>query len=273
MPWIAPFFTTSWRHASSWVSALQTRLFGRSGLFRPRLPELLWISQPSLYDLRPLRVTIEEFVDFDRLNDGAVRLSICTTDAETGQPVMFDTAAGDRITADHLLASCGFFPDFPPTGIAGRLLADGGFSANAPIEAVLGKDEGTDLLCFLVDLFSPHGMRPNTIEEGASRQWELLFGNQTRDKLKGMASDHRLHLALSELAGRLGPDFHPDATLGALLAPRMPASVNVLHLAYRPKAYEAVRRSHSTSHKIHSATAGKRASAIWARQSSARRTG
>src|SRR5262249_44738515 len=63
---VAPFFTTSWRHASSWTSALQTRLFGRSGLFRPRLPELLWGGEASLYDTAPLRATLEEFVDFDR---------------------------------------------------------------------------------------------------------------------------------------------------------------------------------------------------------------
>ena len=55
-----------------------------------------------------------------------------------GQPtVIFDTANGERIELDHLMATCGFLPEFAPVEIGGRLLGDGGFSANAPIEPVL----------------------------------------------------------------------------------------------------------------------------------------
>jgi NTE family protein len=238
-PWFAPFLTTSWRHASSWMSALQTRLFGRSGLFSPRLPDLLWHNQPSLYDMRPLRASFEEFIDFDQLNGGNVRLSITTTDAETGEAVTFDTAAGDRIGPDHLLASCGFFPDFPPTNIGNRVLADGGFSANAPIDAVLGEPGRDDILCFVVDLFSAEGECPKSLEEGSSRQWELLFGNQSREKLARLEREHRLRRAVHQLAGRLGPEFKPDDAIARVLADPVPQSVNVLHLAYRPNAYEA----------------------------------
>ena len=221
-PWVAPFFATSWRHASSWMSALQTRLFGRSGLFTPRLPDLLWQKQPSLYDLRPLRATFDEFVDFDHLNHGDIRVSITTTDARTGEAVTFDTAARDGIGPDHILASCGFFPDFPPVGIGGRALADGGFSSNAPVEAVLGDADGADVLCFVLDLFSAQGSPPRSIEEGASRQWELLFGNQSRDKLRLLEREHLLRGAVRQLARRLGSEFKPDAALGQYLSPRVP---------------------------------------------------
>jgi NTE family protein len=168
-----------------------------------------------------------------------VRLSIATTDARTGELVVFDTAAGERITADHLLASCGFFPDFPPTEIAGRMLADGGFAANAPVEAVLGGDDGADLTCFVVDLFSPKGERPRSLEQAASRQWELLFGNQSRQKLESMRREHELHRALGQLAARLGPDAQLDEATRALLAESVPQSVHVYHLAYCPRGYEA----------------------------------
>jgi NTE family protein len=236
--WAVPFMTTSWRHASSWASAMQTRLFGRSGLFMPRMPELLWERQPGLYDMRPLRATLNDLIDFDRLNSGEVRLSIMTTDAETGDSVVFDTGEGDRIGADHILASCGFFPDFPSTRIAGRTLADGGFSANAPVEAVLhGCD--TDLLCFVVDLFSARGYAPRSVQEGASRQWELLFGNQSRDRLARLEREHQLRRAVHRLGEALGTDFAADADLAALLAEPAPSSVHVLHMAYRPRDYEA----------------------------------
>ena len=238
-PWVAPLFDTSWRHASSWMSALQTRLFGRSGLFRPRLPDLLWHNQPSLYDLAPLRATFDEFVDFDRLNSGEVRVSIATTDAVTGELVMFDTARGDRIGPDHLLASCSFFPDFAPTMVEGRALGDGGFSANAPMDAVLGEDETGDLVCFIVDLFSPRGVRPRTLEQASSRQWELLFGNQSRQTLKRMQREHHLRMGLHRLAAKLGPDASKDTQLAPFLTTAAPRSVNVLHLAYCPREYDA----------------------------------
>jgi NTE family protein len=238
-PWVAPFFTTSWRHASSWMSALQVRLFGRPGLFTPRLPDLLWQKQPSLYDLRPLRATLDEFIDFDHLNGGGIRVSVTATDARTGEGVTFDTAAGDRIGADHLLASCGFFPDFPPLEIDERSLADGGFSANAPIEAGIIDADGADIVCFLVDLFSAQGVSPRSIEEGSSRQWELLFGNQSRDKLRLLEREHRLRGAVRQLAASLGAEFKPDAAMAALASEPMPRSVSIFHIAYRPRDYEA----------------------------------
>lgn len=48
---------------------------------------------------------------FGRLNSGETRISILTTDLLTGEPVVFDTAAGDVIGVDHILASCGFVPE------------------------------------------------------------------------------------------------------------------------------------------------------------------
>jgi NTE family protein len=238
-PWAAPFFTTSWRHASSWMSALQTRFFGRSGLFSPRLPELLWHRMPSLYDLRPLQATLEEFIDFNELNRGSVRLSIATTDAQTGECVIFDTGKGHPMAVDHLLASCGLFPDFPPIKVAGRVLADGGFSANAPVEAVLNGAGDADMLCFVVDLFSAQGEVPKTLEQASSRQWELLFGNQSRDKLGRLEREYQLRRALRQLASRLGREFKPQANIAELLAEPVPNSINVFHLTYRPKDYEA----------------------------------
>jgi NTE family protein len=77
------------------------------------MPEMMLRDVTSIYDLGPLRARLETLVDFERLNSGEARVSVVTTDVQTGQEVVFDTAAGDRIGPDHLLASCGFLPDFP----------------------------------------------------------------------------------------------------------------------------------------------------------------
>ena len=203
-----------WRHTYNWLSVLHTRLFGRTGQFFPRLPELLFSSVPSVYDFAPLRRRLERFIDFERLNSGTPRLAVVTTDVETGEEVVFDTENGATIGPDHLLASCGFLPDFPPVEIAGRLLCDGGLVSNAPIETVL-RDEGSksEVLCLVVDLFSPAGPRPRNLEQAAARRMDLLFGNQTRTTLARLGREYRFR------AGR------PKVTL--------------LHLAYRPPSHDA----------------------------------
>ena len=99
----------------------------------------MWGAFRSLYDLAPMKDRLERLVDFRRLNSGEVGFTVAATDIETGELVVFNPAKGDEISIDHLLASCGFLPEFAPVEIGGRLLGDGGLSANAPIEA-LGDD-------------------------------------------------------------------------------------------------------------------------------------
>jgi NTE family protein len=214
LPALPERIAAPWRHTYSWLSVLHTRLFGRSGHFTPRLPQLMLWNGASVYDLAPLKRQLERFVDFGLLNSGKPRVSVVTTDIETGEEVVFDTRAGSTIGPDHLLASCGFLPDFPPVEIGGRLLGDGGLIANAPVETALRDEDGSaDVLCFIVDLFSSSGSRPQTLEQAAARRWDLLFGNQTRQALGRLARERR---------------FRPAG-------PR----VKVFHLAYRAPAHEA----------------------------------
>jgi NTE family protein len=208
-----------WRHGYSWLGVAQTRMFGHGALFQPRIPELMLGQATSVYDLAPLRARLERLVDFGTLNGGAVRVSVLTTEIDTGQSVVFDTARGDRIGVEHLLASCGFLPEFPPSEIGGRLLGDGGFAANAPLEPVLENgDSERDLLCFVIDLFCAEGRRPATLEAAAGRRSDLLFGNQTRLALRSLEREYRLRCALGQRPYR---------------------RVRMLHLAYRPPAHEA----------------------------------
>jgi len=191
-------------HAQNWFSVVHTRLFGSSGHFRPRLPSA-WGPFRSLYDLAPMKERLERLIDFGRLNSGEVGFGVAATDIETGELVVFDPTKGDQISIDHLLASCGFLPEFAPVEIGGRLLGDGGLSANAPIE-VLGNGAANGLV-FVIDLFARDGERPRSLEDALARKNDILFGNQTLQ---------RLHLLSA--AGRFGP---------------------VLYLSYRPSDEEA----------------------------------
>jgi NTE family protein len=149
----APFAATrGWRHLQNWMKAIEARLFGARGHFRPRFLTHPFERLAALYDLAPMRQRIERLVDFDRLNGGDIRMAVATTEVDTGEMVIFDTGQGARIGVDHLLASCGFLPEFPTVEIEGRLLGDGGLSGNAPVEAIA---HATDqpLTMFVIDLY------------------------------------------------------------------------------------------------------------------------
>jgi len=178
------------RHAYGWMGAARTRLFGSAGHFHPRVPDL----HPrfrSMYDLAPMRERLSRLVDFDRLNGGDVRICIAATDLETGAPVIFDSQQ-QRIELDHVMASCGFLPEFVPVEIDGRMLADGGLSLNAPFDPVLEADLHNDLDLYVLDLFARDGARPLTMEAAAERKSDLMFGNQTVVRLQYAARLRKL---------------------------------------------------------------------------------
>jgi NTE family protein len=146
------------RHGLNWLNVAAVRMGGNAMLFRPRGPLEPHPSQvPSLYLPERTPATLEKYIDFDRLNACEVRFCCVATDIETGEYVAFDTQAGDRIGPEHLLASSGQIPSFPPHPLAGRLLADGEFMANAPLEPLLASDRAGDTLplCVLLDCLPP----------------------------------------------------------------------------------------------------------------------
>jgi NTE family protein len=191
-----------WRHLYGWMGAIGTRLTGSRGHFHPRLPPGNLSRFRSLYDLAPMKARIGELVDFGRLNSGGTRISVATTDIESGDPVIFDSSE-TRIEMDHLLASCGFLPEFAPVEIAGRLLGDGGLSLNAPFDPIIAGTADRDLMLFVLDLYARDGPRPDSLEAAAERKNDLLFGNQTFIRLRYCTELRRLR---RQLAGKPAHD-------------------------------------------------------------------
>lgn len=213
MPVGGPF-----RHLQNWANTLAARLGGARALFHPRPGLGLGDEVPSFYDSARASAALTGLVDFDRLNAGGTRFCVAATDIETGALVTFDTAAGDRIGIDHLLASGGLLPSFAPVRIDGRLLGDGGFAANAPLEPFLASDRQGALppLAVLIDLFAPDGPVPRRIETAAERATDLKWATQTLLRLQGLVRERALEARWRD---------DPGTTL--------------LHLSYRPRSEEA----------------------------------
>jgi NTE family protein len=217
------------------AGALETILFGRPTIFRPRLapgPRTGPDDVSALYDLDPLRQHLDEFVDFEILNSGAVRLSIATTDVVTGERVVFDTAE-QHVGPEHVIASCALLPVFAPVEVEGRLLGDGGLSANTPLDLIFDVASSGELICFAVDLFALEGSRPQTMAAGVSRAVDLAFGNQTRRILDGRQREYRLREMISRLSASLEPETRNDPAIAAILSEGRTGPIQLFYLSYR----------------------------------------
>jgi NTE family protein len=240
---LEPHLSEPWRHVHNWMNVAQARIFGADGYFRPHVGANPLELFASLYDLSPMRTRIEYLVDFDRLNGGPVRVSVATTDIESGEVVVFDTAKGDRIGVDHLLASCGFLPEFAPVQIDGRILGDGGLSVNAPLEIVLTSsdadgDTEEELICFVIDLFARDGEPPVDLETALARKNDLLFGNQTFQRLKAFGRERELREQIDRLLTLMSEKQRTQA-MSSMPLLRRGRATSILYLSYRAPPEEA----------------------------------
>ncbi len=175
------------RRPLQYAQALGSRLLGRPGLFTLRPPDLTGRDGlPGLFEPSAMRCLLAELVDFGRLNGGPMRVSVVTVDLATGEEAAFDSHDGG-IAIDHIMASAALLPDFPPVEVGGRLLVDGGLSANLPVDRVLDEAfaaEAEPLAVFAVDLFPSAAPLPRGLAQAAQRQSDLIFASQTKKMLR-----------------------------------------------------------------------------------------
>ena len=230
------------RQAHNQASVLETLAFGRPGIFRPRLSPGPWAGAgdvSALYDLAPLRAQLTELIDFDRLNRGGVRLSLCTTDVVSGERVVFDTGRGTPVGPEHVVASCALLPFFAPVEVEGRLLGDGGLASNVPLDLVLDDSASDGSLCFVIDLFDPEGSRPHTLGASLSRATDLMFGNQTSRLREGQEREQRLRAVIGRLGKILPPELRGRPDIAAMLAEGRLRPTEMHYLSYRAGLDEA----------------------------------
>ena len=232
-----------WRRSYNLASVLGTLLRGQPGMFHPRALWTLGAGQDSgaasLYDLGPLQERLSTLLDFGRLNGGEVRYSAVATDVESGERVVFDTAAGDKISPVHVVASCAFLPLFAPLKVAGHLLGDGGLASNLALDLVLhdAPSGPRPLVCFAIELFGRRGSRPRSASATTARASDLIFGNQTERQLEAHARQTQLRGQFEALAAALPAGLRERPDIDAiLLEAGMQSGVRdatILRLSYR----------------------------------------
>ncbi|QMW22933.1 patatin-like phospholipase family protein [Sandaracinobacteroides saxicola] len=225
---------------------------GVPGFFTPRFPPpplrpdgteaaLSW------YDTAPLRDTLDGLIDWDRLNDGPVRLSVGAVNVTTGNARFFDTrgAAPTRLTADHILASGALPPGFPPVMVEGEAWWDGGLVSNTPLQHVLDCPMRGDMRIFQVDVFPARGPMPRNLAEAAARVQDIRYSSRTR-----LATDSNANLTPAKAAIRRLLAAYPDTDIPerALLADfAAEPAIEIALIIYRAKAWNGDQRGYDFS--------------------------
>jgi NTE family protein len=224
------------------MSASFAATFGLPGFFAPRFPPALAFPPGapealSFYNTLPLRQTIEEFVDFDLINSGPVRLSVGAVNIRTGNFVYFDSRE-QEIVPEHIMASGALPPGFPPIEIDGEHYWDGGLVSNTPLQYVLDELPRPDMVVFQVDLFSARGPMPRLLSEVSEREKDIRYSSRTRLNTDVFRHAQTLRHAVHRLIADLPDDMkdHPDAKLLSNAA--CDAAITIVHLINRRKNYE-----------------------------------
>jgi NTE family protein len=237
---LTPWMKGDWSNGlMSQVSAGLAMMDGVRGFFTPRLP-LPWLNPTgaveatSFYDTANLKTTLEDLVDFDRINAQDVRFSVGAVNVRSGNFIYFDTAT-HTIRPEHVMASSALPPGFAAIEIDGERYWDGGLVSNTPLEWVMDSVPRRDTLAFQVDLWSARGDFPGNLAEVETRRKEIQYSSRTRAGTDHFKYTQRVRNAAATLLESLPDDLKntPDAKLLGSVADRK--VYNIVHLIYRAR--------------------------------------
>jgi NTE family protein len=250
--WSIPFSLSHreryiFNQTSSWLSLVN----GIQDFFIPRnlmpffYPEGT-IEATSFYDLTPLKATLEECIDFDRINKESIRFSIGAVNVSSGNFIYFDNKK-HTIRTEHVLASCSLPPSFAPTEIDGTFYWDGGLISNTPLEWVVQGETRQNTLAFQVDLWNAQGEIPRTIFETLTRQKEIQYSSRTRANTQHFQQLQSMRCALAEMLSKLPSEL--AASKEAIFLKEMADHkvYNIVQLIHRPKHYEGYAKDYEFS--------------------------
>ncbi len=176
-----------------YFAAMNSAIFGNLKVFFPK-----WFYPSTdyfmpyfwqyLYDITPLKNTLNQYVDFQKIQSPqGPRLIVTSTDVQNAKPSVFDSKY-DKIEAEHVLASAGFpFYGMSWTMKSGKYLWDGTLLSNTPLREVINASPKHDKKVFVVDLFPKiQADIPNNMCEVWHRARDIMYTDKT---------EHNVHMS------------------------------------------------------------------------------
>jgi NTE family protein len=170
----------------------------------------IWPTWTHFYETTPLRDTLTELVDLEKLRDPNADpvLLVSATNIEKGKIEYFCSRNGG-LSLDHILASSSLPPAFPKTKIGAGAFWDGGLFDNTPLGAVLDVLNTTldeDRAVYVVNLFPNKGPIPTSLPGVYERMKNLQFANKTSEDVKLLCRFDEVARLMKALEGL--PDNH-----------------------------------------------------------------
>ncbi|HEY4625245.1 MAG TPA: patatin-like phospholipase family protein [Blastococcus sp.] len=213
-------------------------VLGNPGMYRLQSD---WLTAPwaltSVYETGPLRETLAELVDPDKLNDEATRVFVGATNVGTGEMEFFDSRRPGGLTFEHVAASGSLPPSFPMTEIDGQSYWDGGVFSNTPLspainalELAAGGDRAVVRELIVVELFPMTAPIPRTLPDVVERMVQLQYTSRYRVDEKFFAKIDRFVDLIDQVDEALPEDsgIRRDPTFLALRGYRKINHFNVV---------------------------------------------
>ena len=215
--------------------------FGVPGFFRPNFVPALLAPHGSReaisnYDTAPLIETLDSLIDWQRANNGPIRLAVGAVEITSGNFHYFDTVR-DKIDARHILASGALPPGLPPVEIDGVHYWDGGLVSNTPLSYVV-EDCRQDMLVFQVDLFPARGVMPRHMEDVWSREKDIRYSSRTRQISDQLIRRRQEHQRIDRMLSKLPLECFELPEVKAVQQMVNCKALNLVQLIHRPPVWQ-----------------------------------
>lgn len=174
---------------------------------------------PYLYDLLVLKKTLQNYVDFSKLDGkNTPRLIVTSTDVKNSEAVIFDSVT-TSIDADHLIACAGYpFYGIKWTEKDGKYLWDGALLSNTPLREVIDSSPKRDKKVYIVNLFPHHQEElPENLLDIWHRARDIMHTDKTDSNVRMSKVISKYLLMLREMHdiisnAQLNEDLHQRFT-------------------------------------------------------------
>ena len=174
-------------------SFISSAMFGNDKMFKARWRPEYALTDPQyfepakwtyLYDHSPLTVTLQRYIDYDKLKPNGnsnSRLIMTAVNVLTAEPLTFDSYR-QPIYPKHILATCGYpMYNFPWVEVEEGVYAwDGGLLSNTPLREVIDSSPVKDKRIFLVENYPKRiNSLPDNLAEVYHRTRDIIFCDKT----------------------------------------------------------------------------------------------
>jgi len=207
-----------------YFSSTYSLFFGNPKAFKPAwfppYSPFSYFNSPYLYGIAPLKNTLENYIDFTKLNSNkSSRLIITSTDIQNGEAVVFDNRQ-KPIDTDHIVACAGFpFYGIEWTFKDGRYLWDGALQSNTPLREVIDASPKNDKKVYMINLFPRnHCDLPSNMFESIHRARDISHTDKTDHNVRMSHVISKYLLMLKEMHEIIGSvEEHLDSERKARL--------------------------------------------------------